>query len=60
MSTGSLRLPWSPRVYTIATILFFVVTVAVARTEPNVTIEFSMTKGSASAPVTIVEFSDYQ
>jgi hypothetical protein len=61
VSTGSLRSPWSPRVYTIVTILFFVVTVAAAaRTEPNVTIEPMMAKGPADAPVTIIEFSDYQ
>jgi protein-disulfide isomerase len=31
-----------------------------ARPEPTFTIDPAMTKGPASAPVTIVEFSDYQ
>jgi hypothetical protein len=31
-----------------------------ARAQVDVSIEPSMTKGPASAPVTIVEFSDYQ
>jgi hypothetical protein len=34
--------------------------VAVAQTAPDLTIEPAMTKGPATAPVTIFEFSDYQ
>jgi hypothetical protein len=34
--------------------------VARARAQVDITIEPSMTKGPAGAPVTIIEFSDYQ
>ena len=54
-----------PRVYTIRVVLL-VLTLAVARPAPavemigNITVEPTMVKGPATAPVTIVEFSDYQ
>jgi protein-disulfide isomerase len=54
-----------PRVYTIRVVLL-VLTLAVARPAATVemigsiTVEPTMVKGSAAAPVTIVEFSDYQ
>ena len=59
MNPGSLRARWSVRVYTIVlvSILGFTITAA---TPSGVTVEPMMTKGAASAPVTIVEFSDYQ
>jgi hypothetical protein len=59
----------SRRVYTIAFALLLVVGAAVAAlttraSAPNaqdrMTVEARMTKGPATAPVTIVEFSDYQ
>jgi protein-disulfide isomerase len=54
-----------PRVYTIRVVLL-VLTLAVARPAAaiemigNITVEPTMVKGPATAPVTIVEFSDYQ
>jgi hypothetical protein len=53
------------RVYTIrlAALLILVALlapVAGARTPPDITIEPRMVKGPEGAPVTIVEFSDYQ
>ena len=56
-----------PRVYTIrfvplVTALVFVLAHAAAALEMlgDITVEPTMVKGPASAPVTIVEFSDYQ
>lgn len=47
------------RVYTI--VLISIVTVTLAAAAPlRITVEPTMTKGPANAPVTIVEFSDYQ
>ena len=53
------------RVYTIRTgwllaLVMLLAAVAGAQTPPPITIEPSMVKGSDKAPVTIVEFSDYQ
>jgi hypothetical protein len=59
VNTGSLRLAWSARVYTIA----LAATLALAAPAPAQTaiaIEPMMTKGAMTAPVTIVEYSDYQ
>ena len=36
------------------------VTVASARGQVDITVDPAMTKGAGGAPVTIVEFSDYQ
>ena len=47
------------RVYTIVLVSSLIVTLATAA-PPPVTVEPMMTKGPANAPVTIIEFSDYQ
>jgi protein-disulfide isomerase len=47
------------RVYTIVLVSIFTVTTATA-TPLRITLEPMMTKGPANAPVTIIEFSDYQ
>lgn len=61
MTSRSLRFPWSARVYTI--VVAAVVALGVETAVPaslRVTIEPGMTRGAADAPVTIIEFSDYQ
>jgi protein-disulfide isomerase len=61
VNTRSLRSAWSARVYTIA--IVFIVALAMTATDAAqmpIRLEPVMTKGPASAPVTIVEFSDYQ
>jgi hypothetical protein len=60
VNTGSLR-PSSARVYTNLLAPIFLLTVAtVVPAQTRVTAEPVMTKGPVDAPVTIVEFSDYQ
>jgi hypothetical protein len=59
VNPGSPRSPWSVRVYTIVLVSIFTVTIATA-TPLRITLEPMMTKGPANAPVTIIEFSDYQ
>ena len=59
MNSGSLRSRWSVRVYTI--VLVSILGVSITTAAPiRVSVEPTMTKGPASAAVTIVEFSDYQ
>ena len=60
MNPGSLRSRWSVRVYTIVLVSILGLTITGAASPIRITIEPTMTKGPASAPVTIVEFSDYQ
>ena len=59
MNSGSLRSRWSVRVYTIVLVSILGVSITTA-TPIRVSVEPTMTKGPASAAVTIVEFSDYQ
>ena len=62
----SLSLHWSPRVYyrsfVVVLSLLVVAALGASRTDGQVelTVHPSMVKGPAGAPVTIVEFSDYQ
>ena len=54
-----------PRVYTICRALLVLALVlvgggATGQTPGDITVEPTMVKGPAAAPVTIVEFSDYQ
>ena len=59
MNPRSLRSPWSVRVYTI--LLVSIVGFAIASAAPvRVTVDPTMVKGPVAAPVTIIEFSDYQ
>ena len=59
MTPRSLRSPWFVRVYTI--LLVSTVGLAIAGAAPvRITMEPTMIKGPATAPVTIIEFSDYQ
>ena len=59
MTPRSLRSPWSERVYTI--LLVSIVGFTIASAAPvRVTVDPTMVKGPATAPVTIIEFSDYQ
>lgn len=60
MNPGSLRSRWSVRVYTIVLASILAITSAAAAAPIRVTVEPAMTKGPAGAPVTIIEFSDYQ
>jgi hypothetical protein len=60
VNPGSLRSPWSVRVYTIVLISILVLTSAGAAAPIRITVEPTMMKGPAGAPVTIIEFSDYQ
>jgi len=61
VTNRSLRFSWSARVYTIVVALIVALGVETAvPAELRVTIEPGMTWGPADAPVTIIEFSDYQ
>jgi protein-disulfide isomerase len=61
VTNRSLRFSWSARVYTIVVALIVALGVETAVPAPmRVTIEPGMTRGPADAPVTIIEFSDYQ
>ena len=60
MNPGSLRSPWCVRVYTIVLIFILAVTSAGAAAPPRITLDPMMIKGPSRAPVTIIEFSDYQ
>ena len=60
MIPGSLRSPWCVRVYTIVAASILACALTATAAPIRLTIEPIMTKGPATAPVTIVEFSDYQ
>jgi hypothetical protein len=57
----SLRFPWSARVYTITlTLILALALTTPAPAQLRITYEPALTKGPATAAVTIVEFADYQ
>jgi protein-disulfide isomerase len=56
----SLRSPWCVRVYTIVAASILACTLTATAAPVRLTLEPTMIKGSPTAPVTIVEFSDYQ
>lgn len=61
MIPGSLRFPWSARVYTIMLTLILALLPTMTAPAPfRITDEPALTKGPATAPVTLVEFADYQ
>jgi hypothetical protein len=60
MNSGSLRSPWCVRVYTIVAASILGCTLTATAAPIRVTVEPVMIKGPATAPVTIIEFSDYQ
>jgi protein-disulfide isomerase len=60
VNSGSLRSPWSVRVYTIVAASILACTLTATAAPVRITVEPTMIKGSLKAPVTIVEFSDYQ
>jgi hypothetical protein len=60
VNPGSLRSPWSVRVYTIVLVSILLLTSDGIAAPIRITIDPAMTKGPAGAPVTIIEFSDYQ
>jgi hypothetical protein len=60
VNPGSLRSPWFVRVYTIVFVSILAITGAGLAAPIRITIEPTMMKGPAGAPVTIIEFSDYQ
>jgi hypothetical protein len=60
VNPGSLRSLWFVRVYTIVFVSILAITGAGLAAPIRITIEPTMMKGPAGAPVTIIEFSDYQ
>ena len=60
MNSGSLRSPWCVRVYTIIAASFLACSLTATAAPVRITLEPAMIKGSPNAPVTVVEFSDYQ
>ena len=55
------RVPWSPRVYYIvAGVIALALWAGVGGAQMRLTVAPSMVKGALDAPVTVVEFSDYQ
>jgi hypothetical protein len=61
VSRASNPIPWSPRVYyIIAGAIALVLWAGAGAAQPDLTVAPGMVKGALDAPVTIVEFSDYQ
>jgi protein-disulfide isomerase len=60
MNSGSLRSPWCVRVYTIVAASILAGALTATAAPIRITVEPVMIKGAATAPVTIIEFSDYQ
>jgi len=60
VNSGSLRSPWCVRVYTIVAASILAGALSAAAAPLRITVEPTMTKGPTSAPVTLIEFSDYQ
>jgi protein-disulfide isomerase len=60
VNSGSLRSPWCVRVYIIVAASILACALTATAAPVHITLEPTMIKGSPKAPVTIVEFSDYQ
>jgi hypothetical protein len=60
VNSGSLRSPGCVRVYTIVAASILACALIATAAPVRMTLEPAMIKGSPNAPVTIVEFSDYQ
>ena len=60
VNRASVALSRRARIYCSSLVIFLLALGTLAHGQVNLTVDPAMTKGAAGAPVTIVEFSDYQ